>query len=762
MRLARLGSMGVVLALGASCSVMSAYEDELMTAGAPSESRDADGRADRKVALEMDEEEPAAEPSLLIIQGAKVRAEEGSELGFGGSGNRQAFGSIVSKPAAAPPPPPPGGGGSSETAVREWFPEAFLWQPRVETDDDGLASVDVRVPDQLTTWRVLALAHDRAGHQSGAVHSFDSTLPAYVDPVVPGWMYVGDELVLPIQVVNNRNAAASSGLAVRADGALSGQMSAQVAVGAFGSSVQAVSVLGESAGTAVLSADLTGVDAVRREWPVNPTGRPVSRQRGGVLTGTKSFALDWPDGTDPRTGRFQVEVHPGPLAVLTTELERIGAGGRAPGAYAYGLSAHLTALAEASGAELDEPTVRALKIRAWQRLVRAARSPDAGQAADLLTSLQGAEDGALLENLRARLVRTVVSGQRGDGTWARQDRDTLQRVLVQTAVAMRSLPESETGAVLRAEGALERNLPNVDDSYTAAVLLATGRVSNTELLESLVRDALVEVPSEGRSTVVVPEGVQCAWGGPPSRAEVLAWTALALQPRHPDVAGDLVAELMTLYSGDRGFGAGPADALALEAVVQALPTIDQPVRLTLKANGKVVASAAVDPAQPKVPAVLEMAHPGVPLSEIEIVAEPAGAGLSFVGTQRAWVPWDGSQGLAGVELEVAQSPLRAGREGTLTLTISAPSSTRVRVVQGLPAGVAVDADRLKAQAGVAEVDVQQDRFSLTTKSFGAGEVLEIPVHVTPTYAGSMVSRPLEVSVGSRSGMLAPHRWVVGR
>ena len=60
------------------------------------------------------------------------------------------------------------GGGDA----RAWFPEAFLWAPDVVTDENGEARVAVTVPDTLTTWRVLALAHVAEGGQAGAVHSF--------------------------------------------------------------------------------------------------------------------------------------------------------------------------------------------------------------------------------------------------------------------------------------------------------------------------------------------------------------------------------------------------------------------------------------------------------------------------------------------------------------------------------------------------------------------------------------------------------------
>ncbi|MCK6551511.1 hypothetical protein L6R52_37090 [Myxococcota bacterium] len=70
-----------------------------------------------------------------------------------------------------------GGGGEPSAPARAWFPETFLFQPLVPTDETGRAKVEVLVPDRLTTWRVLALAHSRDGAQAGAEASFLGTLP---------------------------------------------------------------------------------------------------------------------------------------------------------------------------------------------------------------------------------------------------------------------------------------------------------------------------------------------------------------------------------------------------------------------------------------------------------------------------------------------------------------------------------------------------------------------------------------------------------
>ena len=68
---------------------------------------------------------------------------------------------IANALSMAPPAPPaeaaPEGGATATTAepvlTRAWFPETFLFAPRVVTDATGKASLSVRVPDRLTTWR---------------------------------------------------------------------------------------------------------------------------------------------------------------------------------------------------------------------------------------------------------------------------------------------------------------------------------------------------------------------------------------------------------------------------------------------------------------------------------------------------------------------------------------------------------------------------------------------------------------------------------
>jgi hypothetical protein len=664
-----------------------AYESELSMNAAPSP-QSVEVAASPAVAAEggeMDRPAPAAGRG-------RDEARQSAAKPKGGDRFAQVLDGEEDKAEGEPSPEEP-------ERTRQWFPEAFLWQPLVETGEDGAASVDFTVPDTLTTWRVLALAHDRSGHQAGAVHTFDGTLPVYVDPVVPGWLFAGDRLVLPVQAVNTTDRPLQASIEVRAEGAMSGVGRASMALGPGGSDVRTLPLEASASGQAKITATLSavgGADAAERSFPVIPAGRPVVRTRGGTLADRRAFTLAGPEGADPRTEEIEIVVFPGPLAVVQAELERVRGGARPEdGAYGFALAARAAGLSAVAGVEVDEAALRRLRILGWQRLVREARAPDPGLAADLLLSLDGTAGHEQVEGLRPRLVRALVDGQRADGTWARRASSTLQEVLVQTAVAGKALPEGEQGARLRAAAAVERHGHEVKDAFTAAVVLASGLADEgrAEVLRKLVAEAITE-DDAGEPSIAVPSGVVDAWGVTPTRAELLAWVVLALPADAPHRA-DLASQLMQGWDARYGFGAGRADAVALGAIASALPGATDRVDLTLSVGGTIVASAALDPTQPKVPVVLS-APAGT--GRIELAASPKVPGLAFVATRRSFVPWSAEDRVRGVEVEVEARRLRVGEAGVLRITASAPSRAWLVLDQGLPSGAAIDEEQARAAA----------------------------------------------------------------
>jgi hypothetical protein len=647
--------------------------------------------------------------------------------------------------------------------VRRWFPEAFLWQPMVATDASGEATVEVRVPDTLTTWRILALAHDRRGQQAGDVHTFASRLPVYVEPVVPGWLYAGDRFDLPVQVASASPGEVRGRLLVDASGALSGQGAADVALSPGGSAVRRIGLSATGAGEARVLARFGDADAAERVIPVIPRGRPVEARHGGAVADTRTFTVAGPDGADPTTEELVVVVFPGPLAVLASEAERARLSGPDPASAAYGfaLASRMEDVAAATQADLDEDALRRLRIVAWQRVARHGRTSDLSTAVDLLGGLGDPGTHELAAAMKLHLVGVVVGNQRGDGTFAFQDRAPLPQILVQTSLATRALPTSETAARLKAQGALERFARDVTDPYTAAAILASGVVTGAQRdrLLTLVTDALVDADGGGKD-VVVPDGARNARGVRPSASEVRAMTALALtEADHAAIRGDLVARLMASYDADRGFGAGAADVLALDAVLAALPTVASPVTVSFAVDGAAAISATLDPTSPMRPAFLS-ARPSGGAGTATLTVSPATPGLAFVATRRSYVPWTGAERLAGVDVEVEMPRWSVGSDATMVLSLAAPSGTSVTLEQPLPAGAIVDEAALAGIGGVVASDVTTDRVRVTTRPFSAGEVLQIPITLRPAFAGSFSTGPVWVEAGGERVALAPAGFVV--
>jgi len=701
---------------------------------------------------------PATEaPTQVLLRGGgtvHLDADDGRSgekaAGFG------ALDAIARGPDAAPAKPAPSDEDAGPSpASRAWFPEAFLWRPLVETGEDGTAEIEVRVPDQLSSFRVLALAHDDRGQQAGTTHRFQTRLPVHVDPVVPRWLHAGDRLELPVRVVNGTDGSLDAVLTVVASGALRGEGEARLALSAGGSDVRRIELVARGSGAATVRAAGAAdphADAAERTLEVLPTGRPVVTTESRRLS-SEPFTLDAPRGADRSTERIEVVVFGGPWSVLQSEVERLAAGARpVDPAYGFALSAHVAALASATGVEVDADRQRLLRVHAWQRLAGLAQAPPPGRAADLLASLRGVEGDELVDALRPRLTRIVAQGQRTDGTWSRTDRSTLQQVLVQTAVAARALPPSERGPRLRASGAVERSLSTIDDAYTASVVLAADLVPTDDRarLQDLVRSAVEE------RRVGVPVTVRNARGEPPSHAERLAWAVLALDDAD-ELAGALVAELLGMWSADAGFGAGAADAIALDAIARALPPRAVDVALTLRRDEQVVGSATLDPTQPRVPARFDL-RPEAARTTLTLAAEPPAPGLVMIATRRSWVDWTAADRVPGVDVDVELERLEVGRTSALRFAIAAPSGSVVEVRQALPPGVSVAGP---VRASRATVEPFPDEVVLTTSALQPGEVIEVAVSVVPTFAGRFSTSPLRISVdGGASVDLRPVSWLV--
>ncbi len=102
----------------------------------------------------------------------------------------------VEAPAAAPPP---------GVELREEFADTAYWRADVVTGSDGRAVVEVKLPDNLTTWvmrGVGATVETRVGEGTTEIIA---TKPLLIRPVAPRFFVVEDHVQLAANVSNNTN-----------------------------------------------------------------------------------------------------------------------------------------------------------------------------------------------------------------------------------------------------------------------------------------------------------------------------------------------------------------------------------------------------------------------------------------------------------------------------------------------------------------------------------------------------------------------------
>lgn len=98
-----------------------------------------------------------------------------------------------------------GGGAGKETilSTRKDFVETALWRPDLRTDATGRATVRFRLPDNLTQFRIMAVALDDEGKGAASENDFTVRKPVMLVPVVPRFALTGDRFEAAAMLHNN-------------------------------------------------------------------------------------------------------------------------------------------------------------------------------------------------------------------------------------------------------------------------------------------------------------------------------------------------------------------------------------------------------------------------------------------------------------------------------------------------------------------------------------------------------------------------------
>ncbi|HEV7586608.1 MAG TPA: MG2 domain-containing protein [Longimicrobium sp.] len=216
----------------------------------------------------------------------------------------------------------PGGSGGRDGSgvLRSVFRPTAFFIGSVVTDANGEAVVAGKLPDNITTFRVMALAVT-AGDRYGSGHApLLATRPLLARPSLPRFLREGDDFMAGV-VVNHRfpgGVRATVNTDVTGVRLIGGSRQT-LSLGA-GRGAEALfhfrGVAGDSARFRFDAAGNGAEDAVRLGIPIHPANRPVTQAVSGVLRDTATLEFELPAETDLARSRLVLGFGTSALAMI--------------------------------------------------------------------------------------------------------------------------------------------------------------------------------------------------------------------------------------------------------------------------------------------------------------------------------------------------------------------------------------------------------------------------------------------------------------
>ena len=206
--------------------------------------------------------------------------------------------------------------------VRTNFDALALFSPSVRTDADGVAHVNVDLPDNLTRYRVMAVAADTGGRFGAGESTLTARLPLQVRPSAPRFANFGDRFDLSVVVQNQTDHAMDADVVAQtSDLTLTDAQGRRVNVPANGRVEVEFPVKTDAAGTAryrVTAVSGDDADSASGDFPVyTPVTTEAFATYGVVDNGAIAQPLQTPTGVVPQYGGLEVDTSSTAMQALT-------------------------------------------------------------------------------------------------------------------------------------------------------------------------------------------------------------------------------------------------------------------------------------------------------------------------------------------------------------------------------------------------------------------------------------------------------------
>ncbi|MEM9493672.1 MAG: alpha-2-macroglobulin family protein, partial [Myxococcota bacterium] len=215
-------------------------------------------------------------------------------------------------------------GGGPDDSVRSNFVSSAFWAPSLVTDASGEVRFTFKAPDNLTAFRMMAVAADIGSRFGSGEQRFTVKKPLLAKPILPRFVNSGDRARVGVVVHNYTGAAGTATVTATAKGAYVHKGSREVELAADGSARVAFSIkAGKRKNATFEFAVAMGEhrDALRLDVPVN---RPLTIDKKLVAAGvagrdgkeTITIPVSWDDTVVASRSRLSISVDRTGLAEL--------------------------------------------------------------------------------------------------------------------------------------------------------------------------------------------------------------------------------------------------------------------------------------------------------------------------------------------------------------------------------------------------------------------------------------------------------------
>ncbi|MBE9015587.1 Ig-like domain-containing protein [Chroococcidiopsidales cyanobacterium LEGE 13417] len=284
-----------------------------------------------------------------------------------------------------------GGGNSAglaSTRVRTNFQPLAYYNGAVQTDASGKVRVTFTLPDDLTTWRVMAVATDGDLRFGNGEETFIATKPLLSSPILPQFARIGDRFDAGLSVTNTTGQSGTLAIQGTVDGSIqfadnnSGDLSTPTKSGTSAYRFPFVATrAGKSTVKFTTQLDST-TDAFAVPLEVKPLEVTEQVVESGVTSDRTSIPLNIDNNVVPDVGGLEISLASTPIANITAPVKQVLDEEQLPflepAASQLAIAANLQILSQQYGQKVTDfnPSQQAKALERLQKL----QLPDGGFA----------------------------------------------------------------------------------------------------------------------------------------------------------------------------------------------------------------------------------------------------------------------------------------------------------------------------------------------------------------------------------------------